>query len=288
MALDNQALDKIVASLGGHPDANATEQPAAETTSNNSTAASEKLLAGKYKSPEELERGYTHQMTETQKIIAERDQLKQKLELAEGFITDTRMGADRSMPADRAAARKSNLDTIAEQLNVDREQLAGAMAEIAAQTFAPITSGIQARQIVNEENPDFVKFEPEVAQFLKANPQLDARVGKAIRQAASDPEALALLLDYSYMKYDRSKTAGTTTVPRNDTSGTEQAQAKIDATIPGAGAGRAAGTEAVENQALTNAWQKGQDNGDWTDFLNLRLQGIIPDTHYNANAGVKG
>lgn len=280
MALDNQALQNVLDSLSGHPGANATTTPAVEAA-NNSTVTPQ-LLAGKYTNVEELERGYSHQMTETSKIIGERDRLKQELDMARSFIQESRMGTDRVYPAERAAGRKSAVASLAESLNADPEQLAAAMAEVSAQTFAPFTSGIRARQIVESESPGFSKFEPEVAQFLQANPDINTRIGRAISRVADDPEAMAAILDYTYLKYNASR-QGVQKV--GDASGQAQAAARIDATIPQSGGGnRAASSEAGSYERLVAAHQHGAETGDWTEFLNQRLTGVVPENHYDVNA----
>src|SRR5262245_14265650 len=99
-------------------------------------ADNQQLLAGKYKTVEELASGYQHQFTETQKIIAERNELARKAQILEAMVKGG--GDGRQMPADRIAERRgSAIDALAEQMNVDVATLHTALGEVAAAQLEP-------------------------------------------------------------------------------------------------------------------------------------------------------
>lgn len=261
--------------FAGHPDL----EPAAPAAVGQPNDTGSRLLAGKYKDEQELERGYLSQFNETQKIIAQRDAVQQKLDAlmpllgggSDGF------GAGRSMPSERVSARKSVLDDVAAATSTDRDQLTQEIAQIVRGELAPLTEGIRARQIVEQENPGFANFEGEVAQFLQANPEINRRFVNTMRV---DPAAA---MDYAFLKYQRAAGSGQLTPSaesRTSASGQDQLQARLDATIPAPGAGtRSDGAAAQAQQNYSAAKAKGERTGDWTEFLGLHLQGVVPESH---------
>lgn len=77
------------------------------------------------------------------------------------------------------------LATVAEQLGVQPNMLAGALAEIAApmvrSAIAPIQDTLQARQRLATELPDFIKNENEVFAWAATQPQLLNEITQAMR-----------------------------------------------------------------------------------------------------------
>ena len=235
-------------------------------------AGNQRLYAGKYKSEAELESGYLHQMGETQRIIAERNDLQRKSQILEALV---RNGDNRTMPADRVAARSTSaVDALAEQLNVDANTLHSALGEVAAQQLQPVTAVMAARQRVGVDFPDFGQFEPEVNQFLNANPEVD----EEYRAAVSNPVTAAMAMRYARLMYDRSRAnaPASTATATTDASGAAQANARLDAMIPGGGGGgRAAALVAqseLDLQALLNtARNTPRGSAQWDAYLYAAL-----------------
>jgi len=261
--------------------------PAGNATTGNQGNPEEVILAGKYKgvtleaATRELERGYLNQMAETQKIIAREkvatDRLNAVLPLLEGMGAQ---GTERMMPGDRIAARMSAVDELSASINVPREQLVAAMAEVAAAQLAPLTQGIEARQTVLQAYPDYGRFESEVAQFLSANPDVNMEFAESMR---AGPNAARGALKYAYLAWkDRAgQTQNATTVI--SASGAEQAQARLDAMVPGSTGTRADASAAAAVNAREELRKQAQNTGNWTLYLRDYLKDVVPEWHMNPN-----
>ena len=254
-------------------------EPTVQTGGEAAAAAggAQTLLAGRFKEVPELERGYTHQFTETQKIIKQRDELAQKLEAVLPMLEAATggVGNGRVMPADRMNQRRSAIDTLAESTNVPREQIVEAIAEVTAYQLAPLTRGVTARQTVAREAPDFIRFEAEVAQFLQANPPINERFTRMM----SDPDLNDAALKYAFLEWSASKAGAM--AGRTDASGTDAAAEKLDAAVPASGAaGRSAAEGAGQAKAVDEARAKGERGDGWGEWLRLKLDGVIPESHY--------
>lgn len=188
-------------------------------------------------------------MTQTNKIIAERDAFARKAQILESLVQDGARN-DRMMPADRVAAR-SAVQTLAEAINADPALVQAAVDEAANNAFAPVTAVITARQKVGAEFPEFGQFEPEVSQYLNANPEVAAEYNSMM----ANPGTAAAGMRYAFLMATQAARANaqattTTQVTPTDASGQAQATARLDALLPGGagggGGGRAAALDAAE------------------------------------------
>ncbi len=242
--------------------------------------------AGKFKDEKELERAYSHQMTETNKIIAERDKLKNSLDQLMPLLESAAAGGngDRISPASRVAARQGF--TIPQDFDAsDPNQLQALISNAVRNELAPITSGIAAQQTVARENPNYLSRQQEVAQFLAANPSLDARVQRGLQ--SGDPELATLALDHAVKSYELSllhnpNPTGGSPPPSNAPDPVQAAlNARLDAMLPGgAGRGVAAADEraALAQQYLTQ-YQATGNNAAKDAYLALALDGVVPPEH---------
>jgi hypothetical protein len=254
-----------LANLGQVQSANLTTDPSAQVTAN---PGQTQRLAGKYNTVEELARGYDHQMAETQRIIAQRDEAVRKAQLLESFVRGGGSN-DRVMPNDRIASRQSPFDEITDALNVDRNTLRAALAEIVSEQLAPVTAVMAARQTVGADFPEFGQFEPEVAQFLNSHPE----VNEEYRTMISDPRTAAAGMRYAYLMFERGARAqqgqtGQEQQQQADMSGQAQAAARLDAMLPGGGVGGRAQAMAAASEAQLKAeYENSRRTGDWSGYL---------------------
>lgn len=244
-------------------------------------ADNQQLLAGKYKTKEELVSGYLHQQTETQKIIQQRDELARKAAVLEALVKQPQAGDGRVMPADRIAARASNaVEALTEAINsgggVDPNLVRAALREEAGTAFAPIVGVMQAQAKVSAELPEYNREQAEVAQFLAANPDVDAEY----REMISNPATAAAALKYAWFNMALAReraglAANAASQTPRDLSGHDQAAARLDAAIPGSGvAGRDAALAQKAEGDLEAAIARGRANNTqrgWADFLSLTL-----------------
>lgn len=235
------------------------------TTSNATSSANpeeKRLLAGKYPTVEELERAYNSQMTETNKIIAQRDGMKRQLDVLVPLV-ESGTGMNARGDNSGAGSASNPLQAIADAAGITIDQLVGAMGEIADAKMTPLVSGLTARQVVASEHADFAKFEGEVHQFLEANPDVKARV-----RAAQDPVAA---IEYAYLKWQNAAGKNTGEAERVDVTGTDVVTAKLDAQIvTGGGARTAPSRSGAVEAALARARESG-NKADWTAYLGLAL-----------------
>lgn len=250
------------------PTANPSADPAAAAAANPQQA--QPLLAGKYKSVQELEAGYSNQQTQTNAIIKERDALARKAAILESLVKEGAAGGNGGMvPAPRSGAQ-SAIEQYAEATGQDPQLVAAAMREAANQAFAPITAAIAARQKVGAEFPEFGRFETEVSQFLNANPEIAAEYNVMV----SNPDTAAAGMRYAFLMATAAARANAGAQPAQapttqDLSGQQQATARLDAMIPGGagGGGRAAALDAAaqaEGAALL-AKARGKGSGPELD-----------------------
>ena len=258
-----------------HPQLDVVEQtPQAGQDGNNSQT--EPLLAGKYKSTEELERGYQNLFTEGQKIVEQKKALEQRVAQLESWTAPA--GGDvssRQLPSDREAARVRPMDALA-MAGIPVQELRDYVREELRAEIQPIFQGAQARQSVMQDYPEFSKFEPELAQFLEANPGLNSRYTKAY---ATDPDwALRGL----YEEFRKTRGVGP------DASGAAQFAARVDAQLPGRSAVPRGAVQDGFTEQYEKAVEKAQKTGNWSPVLALKLGNTVADNHYKGIPGYEG
>lgn len=206
--------------------------------------------AGKYDTPDELERGHDN----LQSTLTERNQRIQELERA--LQEQQEVWSERVNPMDRARAREEQRDPydVLGQIGVDPTAVE-AIAERAVQRFInPLIQGQQARQMISQEYPDFVQMENEVAQFIESSPDLKNRYRQLYQ---TDPAAA---MEWGITRFQRSREKSTDQAARHD-AGLPAAGGAIDRS----------GTVADQSEALQKAFEFGQRYGDWSHYTHMRL-----------------
>lgn len=146
-------------------------------------------------------------------------------------------------------------------------QLIGAEIQ---QAFAPITRGFQARNQVVSSNPDYVKFEADVAQYINSDPQLSQSYP---RMFDADPAAA---MEYAFLKFgeQRRGAARPTSSSRAESS---------EAAIPSSRAGEGRRGES-DDDLVQKAYDRYRETGSSRDasaYAKARLRGVIKDEFLN-------
>lgn len=220
-------------------------------------SAEQKLLAGKYKTIEELERGYMESAREAARIIAEKDTLAQKAAVLEQALSAGRTGNDQ-----RGNGRSSAWDELT-SIGLSQEQLRAAIGEVVQDALRPLAEGVNARQMIAGRHQDFGQFEGEIVQHLAANPDLKQRYDRLM---GVDPGSAMELAYYSFKE------------SRQRPSASEEL--KPQAGIPQSQASDRPGTATATTEDVQKAIEYAQQYKDPRPYLKLRLQGVIPDEHF--------
>jgi len=235
-------------------------KPATEPSPATTAAQPEKVYAGKYKSVEELEKGYWNSAQEAKRIADENKQLKEIL-----------TAHQRVNPAERADARPDFAKEL-EDAAIPVEPLMNLIRETARQivkteVLEPIVRGSEARAAVMREFPDFTQREASLQAFLSANPAVDEKYQRMLK-AGLEQEAL----EFVFMTSERLSTK-----PVADASGQEQAVARATAALSGTQVG-GRGTEDTFSQRLkvaNEAFLRGEITQQ--ELAALAFQGLHPD-----------
>lgn len=229
----------------------------------------EQLLAGKYKSVDELERGYQNLFNEGQKLVERIKGYEQRESIppAREDWLGGEVVADRVDPADRRSARQDPVDALS-MAGIPVNELREFVRKELVHEISPIFQGAQARQTVSQDYPEFAKYEGELAQFVEANPQLKARY---TRVYTADPEAA---LKWLFTEYTRGNAA-----PRASASGEAQAAARLDAALPGRTVPARTLPGDFNTEMYNNLKAEAARTGDWTRVLAYKLGGALPEGH---------
>lgn len=162
---------------------------------------------GGYESVDKLVAGYRNSSTEAQRQKARADAL-------EGVIAQLqqpqRAGSGR--PEDRLTELGIPVDALDQVINARLQQ-----------AFEPIAKGMTARTSVVAQYPDYAKYESDVANFVNADAQRQARYNA---MWAADP---AGAMEWGMLAYGEHQRRSTQAPPDN---GVDR-QKKVDAQIPG-------------------------------------------------------
>lgn len=248
--------------------------------SNNATTGQpeggDRLLAGKYKTVEELERGYSMQQTETRKIIEARDVALRQLETVLPLIERGVAGAPNTAgPASTSDPISNLLESLNKGESVTREQLAGAVQAVARAEVAPIMDALSARQSAVAALPEFVKFENEIAQFVEANPTLKSEVQAMMAKGLSTQA-----LKYSYGEWQRQMASATTPSQKSDASGTQHATHKLDSLLTGGGSARASVDADATIARINAARDRMAKTGSLADKMAYASVALTEETDY--------
>ena len=211
-------------------------------------------LAG-HSDPNALAQSYRNSSREAQRQKDRADLLEQQLR----NYTQPQQRSTR--PEDRLSDLGIPVDALDEYVNARMQQ-----------AFAPIAKGLAARDEVMARYPDYMKYEPEVRQFLKSDPEMEQRYNNMV---GADP---AGALEYAILRYGDSKRRNQ---PEQTGSGTNKRAAR-DAEIP---TGRSTETrsrgDANTNEDIVNqAREHYKKTGDPEPFAKSRLRQIIPDSFF--------
>lgn len=151
-------------------------------------------LVGKYNSFAELGKGYWNAVEE---MNATKDKLAQAMSYIERMAAP---GATPQQPSSRPdyAQRLETLGIPTEDLGRFVEDRAAQIAEKRmAEQLSPIFAGMQARQYMMQQYPDFAEIEPKAMELLNKSPELKARF-EGLLQRNQPTEAFELA--YFYQK----------------------------------------------------------------------------------------
>lgn len=136
--------------------------------------------------------------------------------------------------------------------------------------LAPIARGMQARQQLVGNHPDYAQYETDVANFIAADPDLSARYPKLFD---ADP---AGAMEYAFLKFGESRRR--TAEPPNGRERINDAQIPSSRTAEG----RNGADPNDRVQAAFEQWQRTGSTRDAAAFAQERLHGVIKDAHLNA------
>lgn len=232
----------------------------------------ERLYAGKYKSVEELEKGYLNMQTVE-------NQNNQRLAALESRFA-TSDPDDRILPSERREGRRRPEDVL-EEMGIPPDAIGDLVAERLSQALNPIIQGAQAREMLKRSYQNFDSLEGEVANFIASNPDVQTRYQRMFR--VDQGGAMEWAID-RYLKLNK----GPGTAPPESASGEDAAAARLDARLPGSASPGQRGQDLGQAQrleALQRAFEYGQKTGDWSMYTNMRINEVIPDSHMIKSPG---
>lgn len=261
-----------------HPqldDEQTSQQPASE---GQPQTAQEKLLAGKYKNVDELERGYDSLFKEGQRLV---NRIRELEEVRPTSRESDPWGdpngvevTERIDPAARSAARRENPADVLAMAGIPVEAAEELIRRTVQAEIRPLFQGAQARQSVAQIHPEFVQFEGELAQFVAANPSLSGRYNRIY---ATDPE---VALDWVFGEFMRSRGPS----PENGASGAQQAAARLDAQLPGRTQPQRTAPDEY-SEKYDAARRLAEQTGNWEEVLRLKLGSTVGESHYRGLSG---
>ena len=234
-----------------------------------------KVWAGKYASPEEMERGLMHMIPEMERLgktnKALQEQNGQLLERVEAILP-----LIESASSGKPSGGSTAIDTLAEALNTDRTTLVAAIREIAGPVaneavdgkLTPFVDGISARGTIASSNPDFVQNESKIYEFVNASPEV-RRNFDAMRNTSHEAA-----LRYAHMEWRIANPS------REGADGAENAAAMLDSAHRGGSHGSGPGKQTAELQLETlkkaaAAFKANPTRANYNTLVNLGFGGQI-------------
>jgi hypothetical protein len=135
------------------------------------------------------------------------------------------------------------------------------MADVVREELKPLARGLQARDTILSEYPEFAQEEAGFQRFLKDNKGVQEKYS---RLGMLDPE---MALEWGIAKYKEHK--GATGQP---TTGVQRAQAQLPNTVQQSG-GRAVSTGEPDPERMQKAVEYYRTTGDERPLLEERLRG---------------
>lgn len=271
--------------LATSPDAVPTTPPATTPA----PAAPTAPLAGKYKSVEELEKGYWHVqnlLTRTQAELAATKGTPALESPPPGTPAPTApapapLPAPRVNPVDRAKARAAEvLSKFSEKYTVEpdemRDVVRAVSEEVLESRLAPMDRMAEAEEYMRANHPDALKFGTEIASYIAANPIVQKVVSQSL--AAGEYEDA---MEYAWERFQVASGKAAEIAGLSAAAVAEKAReaARVDAVAPtaltGSGVHPAAEAElsVEERQRLVDLYHAGYK----TPLLRATIAKTLPD-----------
>lgn len=223
-----------------------------------------------YDSPEALVAAKRSSDAEAKRLADENRTMKEQL----GQIMP--MLAERANPAERMQQRDhyAALNEIGIPVGDLQEAIKMEARKMVRDELAPLVAAGSAREQMIANYPDFQKFEPQLNQFLQANPEVNEQYQWALRNASQNPKAAQMAMEWTYLRYGESE--------RRNHGGAVQAEDTnpAPAAIPSSSSQDRSGQQSGDIEQMKRAFEYGQKFGDWRAYAHERLKGILPDSHF--------
>ena len=218
------------------------------------------LIFGKYRNLEEAERGYFEQVNSFVREQAKAQAFESVLQ-------------QRAYPAPPQPAQPDPILEELENSGIPPAALERFVERVAQRTAtnvyreqaAPYEAGQQARMQAAKRLPDFESREQAVADFIQADPALDARYRRMFQ---ADPLAA---MEWAYLSHNLA------TAPPAPPVRQSAAPPVAPAALPQAAAGARQVPQAADAGEMEAARQYALTYGDSKPWLRLRLRGILPE-----------
>lgn len=190
-------------------------------------------------------------------IVNQRQDLESKLNEATQVISEL---VQRASPMQQSA-RRSAFDKLAE-IGLPPDTIREAMADVVREELKPLARGLQARDAILSEHPDFAQNEADFQRFLRDNKGVQEKYS---RLGMLDPE---MALEWGISKYKEHKASTGVT-----TNGAQRAQAQLPNTVQQQGV-RPTQSEGPDPERMKKAIEYYQTTGDDGPMIQERLKGM--------------
>lgn len=220
----------------------------------NSGTTPERQWAGKYRDPEELEKGYQNLQEMANKNWQELQELKSQME------------SGRMNPAERREERRNPREVL-EEFGVPAEAVLELVRNGVEDALRPVVEAQGARQEVAKHYPDFVKFEEDVAKWITSDPQLQSRYARMF--SADQAGAMEWAITAYTREHERS-------APAQDNP-----YSTMEASLPPTGGSGPRGYDYnAASDDMAKEMERARSTGDWSRYISQRLAGTVSDKHY--------
>lgn len=190
---------------------------------------------------------------------------RERADKAEGLLSQvlTTAANPRQSVPDRTARPEDRLTDMGVPVDALKEYVGGLIRS----EFEPIARGIAARGRLVADNPSYVQFEQDVAQFIASEPGMEERYN---RMFTADPQGA---MEYAFLRFGESRRRAAPE-PGNGTR-----EGLADAQIPGsrAGEGRRAPDPNDRIQAAYERYRQTGSTRDAAEFARARLNTVISE-----------
>jgi hypothetical protein len=227
---------------------------------NGQPPANQEDYAG-YQNLEDLRRGYRASSDEGKRQKQRADQLEQRL-----TVIEQQMVANRPAAQDPLAEYGIPSQLIDQRIDQRAEQKA---QEIIGRTLEPIIRGGQARNRVIQREPDYAKYEAEIANFIESDEQMHQAYQRAF---TADPEVAIEWAMGRFTDHQRQQ--------KNGRRAPKTEQGMSEAQIPSSRSGDARRVPDGEQQLREMKEQFRQEPSDQLarQIVKARLAQSIPDS----------